>query len=214
MPPTSDPVRRAPRRDAAENREAILAAAATVLAEAPDAPLDAIAQAAGLSRRAVYGHFRDRNALVRALIDHGAERLNEVARSAISGDERVALALLAARIWSEVEQVRVVARLAVSDAYLDVAAGALAPLRAAIRALVERGILSGTLRGDLPAGLLARLIEEAAITVLAESVRSGFDRAQGTGFVMRSVLSTVGLGWREAGVLIETAPPLRAVRSA
>ncbi|UOE43108.1 TetR/AcrR family transcriptional regulator [Agromyces larvae] len=214
MPSVTDAERRAPRRDAVANREAILIAAARVLAESPDAPLDAVAAAAGLSRRALYGHFRDREALVRALIAHGADRLNAVARSAIGGDERVALALLGARIWEEVEQVRVVARLAVSDAYVQLAAEALAPLRSTIRGIVERGILSGSLRGDLPPGLLARLIEESAIAVLAESVRSGLDRAQGAGLVMLSVLSTVGLGWREAGALIESAPALRAVRSA
>ncbi|MWB99769.1 TetR/AcrR family transcriptional regulator, partial [Agromyces seonyuensis] len=211
MTATAASATRTPRRDAERNRTAILDAAATVLGETPDAPLEAIAQEAGLSRRALYGHFRDRETLVRALIARGAERLNGVAGSAVGGDERIALALLAARIWEEIEQVRVVARLAVSDAYLEIAAEALAPLRSTIRALVDRGILSDTLRGDLPPGLLARLIEDSAIAVLVESVRGGFGGEQGTRLVMLSVLSTLGLGWREAGQLIESAPALRAV---
>jgi AcrR family transcriptional regulator len=47
--PTTSPAR-APRRDATENREAILAAAKTVLNRDPKAPLEAIAIEAGLTR--------------------------------------------------------------------------------------------------------------------------------------------------------------------
>lgn len=45
------------RRDAAENRAGILAAASQTLAADPHASVDQIARAAGLSRRALYGHF-------------------------------------------------------------------------------------------------------------------------------------------------------------
>ena len=63
---------RRPRRDALENRAGIIAAAQSVLATDPNASLDAIAHAAGLSRRALYGHFSDREALLRAAIGGAA----------------------------------------------------------------------------------------------------------------------------------------------
>ena len=64
----NDPVRtRAPRSDAAKNRAALLDAARSELNRDPDASLDTIAAAAGLSRRAVYGHFPSRDALIAEL---------------------------------------------------------------------------------------------------------------------------------------------------
>lgn len=58
---------RAPRRDAASNREALLDAARAILNRDPEASLDTIAAAAGLTRRAVYGHFPSRNTLLAEL---------------------------------------------------------------------------------------------------------------------------------------------------
>jgi AcrR family transcriptional regulator len=69
---TSTAPERAPRKDAAENREAILRAAALLLNDDPDASLEAIAAAAGLSRRALYGHFATRDDLLRELVVLGA----------------------------------------------------------------------------------------------------------------------------------------------
>ncbi|WP_217565409.1 TetR/AcrR family transcriptional regulator, partial [Micrococcus sp. GbtcB5] len=73
------PLPRARRRDAATNHEALLRAAQTVLAENPHASLDTIAHAAGLSRRALYGHFADRESLLHEVIAIGAERFNTIA---------------------------------------------------------------------------------------------------------------------------------------
>ena len=49
MPSVADAGRRAPRRDAAENRESLLTAAVAALAASPDASLETIAAAAGSS---------------------------------------------------------------------------------------------------------------------------------------------------------------------
>ena len=62
------PVGAGRRRDATANRAALLVAAQSVLARDPHASLDAIAQSAGLSRRALYGHFSDRESLLREVI--------------------------------------------------------------------------------------------------------------------------------------------------
>jgi AcrR family transcriptional regulator len=70
---------RRPRRDAIENRADIIAAATDLFARDPHASVDAIARSAGLSRRALYGHFDDRDALVGAVVAIGAQRFNAIA---------------------------------------------------------------------------------------------------------------------------------------
>ncbi|MBN9182740.1 MAG: TetR family transcriptional regulator, partial [Microbacterium sp.] len=72
-------VPRRPRRDAVENRAGILAAATATIAHDPHASIDTIARSAGLSRRALYGHFEDRDALIREVIAAGAQRFNDIA---------------------------------------------------------------------------------------------------------------------------------------
>ncbi|MBM7506184.1 TetR/AcrR family transcriptional regulator [Agromyces aurantiacus] len=208
MPSVTDAGRRVPRRDAAENREALLTAAVGVLAATPDASLEAIATAAGLSRRALYGHFANRDELIVALIERGAQRLNLAAVGTDHPDAPAAIALLGARLWDAVEHVRVLAQVALRPPYVDRVASALAPVRARLAELVERGAADGTVRGDIRPPVLARLIEESAIAVLEEAARSDLADAEGRRLVVLAVLGTAGLSWREAGALVATTPEL------
>ncbi|WP_027345723.1 TetR/AcrR family transcriptional regulator [Hamadaea tsunoensis] len=57
------------RSDARRSIDAILGAARTVLAERPEASMEEIAAAAGVTRQTVYAHFPSRDALFTALID-------------------------------------------------------------------------------------------------------------------------------------------------
>ncbi|WP_127794750.1 TetR/AcrR family transcriptional regulator [Agromyces sp. LHK192] len=206
MPTSVDAGRRAPRRDATANRESLLNAASAVLATAPDASLDAIARAAGLTRRSVYGHFANRDDLVLALIERGSARLNRTAGEAVHPDARIALALLAARLWDAVAHVRLLASMAVHDPYTAYAASALEPVRAGLRAIVARGALDRTLRSDLDADLVARLVEQAAIAVLDEADR--LDPPAGRRIVMLATLGAAGLSWEQAGTLVDRSPEL------
>src|SRR5579859_7099055 len=62
------------RSDARRSIDAILKAARTVLGERPNASMEEIAAAAGVTRQTVYAHFPSRDALIAALIDAaGAE---------------------------------------------------------------------------------------------------------------------------------------------
>src|ERR1044071_1228816 len=61
------------RRDAEVNRDSLLEAALRALLDDPDAGLDTVASAAGLSRRTVYSHFASREVLVGALADRAGE---------------------------------------------------------------------------------------------------------------------------------------------
>ena len=66
------PTRR--RSDARRSIDAILNAARTVLGERPDASMEEIATAAGVTRQTVYAHFPSRDALIAALLHSaGAE---------------------------------------------------------------------------------------------------------------------------------------------
>ncbi|MFD5224092.1 TetR/AcrR family transcriptional regulator [Microbacterium sp. NPDC058342] len=194
---------RTPRSDARANRAGILDAARGALATDPHASIDAIARSAGLSRRTLYGHFDDRDALVRELIVTGAQRFNATAASIAETDPRLALARLATRLWNEASHVQVVAALALDEAHVAQTAQALAPLRRAVSDLVARGQDDGCFRTDLSATALARLIEEVARTVVARVDAASPSAAD---LAVRVLLSVAGLSWREGDALLRAHP--------
>lgn len=203
---TAEP--RARRRDAAENHAAILAAARVVLARDPDASLDEVATAAGLSRRSFYGHFASRDALRSEIARAGALRISDAIADIVGSDSRVVIALIAARLWREVGDVLLLTQRTVHGPRLDELAEPLTPVRSLLLRTVERGIGSGDLRQDMPAPTLARLIEASAIAVLDEAATTSLSPNEGRLLVMRSVLATAGLSWRETDDLILATPDL------
>ena len=74
--------RRRRRTDAQRNTATILDAATRVLSDRPEASMDDIATAAGISRQTIYAHFRSRDALVDALLDQITERVADAIRAA------------------------------------------------------------------------------------------------------------------------------------
>lgn len=200
----NQPRTRAPRSDARANRDGILAAARTALAQDPGASIDLIARTAGLSRRALYGHFDDRSALIAELIRTGAQRFNAIAEQPLDDDARLALAQLAARLWHEVAHIQTVTAIALDDAHVAETAAALAPLRGVVAGIVERGRRADALRTDIPGDVLARLIEETArMVVRVDAV--GPDAAT---TAVRAVLSVAGLSWRDADALLAAHPEI------
>lgn len=197
---------RTPRRDAQANRESILAAARSALAQDPGASIDLIARTAGLSRRALYGHFDDRSALIGELIRTGAQRLNAIAEQPLADDARIALAQLAARLWHEVAHIQTVTAIALDDAHVTETAAALAPVRRVVADIVERGRRGDSLRTDIRGDDLARLIEETARMV----VRVDPAGPDATTMAVRAVLSIAGLSWREADALLAAHPAIVA----
>ncbi|MFG6402427.1 MULTISPECIES: TetR/AcrR family transcriptional regulator [unclassified Microbacterium] len=191
---------RQPRRDAQENRAGILAAAADEIARDPHASLDAIARAAGLSRRALYGHFDDREALVRQVLVTGAARFNAIADRIDDDDPQRALARLAAELWHEASHVRVAAAIALDESHVADTAAALAPLRTRIAEIVRRGQDTGALRTDIAAPVLAHLIEETGRAVVA---RMHVDPAASAEHAVKAVLGIAGLSWRESVALLD-----------
>lgn len=203
----SAPSRRARRSDATANRAALLSAAQTLLATDPNAPLDAIAQAAGLSRRALYGHFADRESLLREVIAIGAGRFNAIAHETDDADPRVALAVMAGRLWREASAVRASANIALDDAHVAETVVALAPLRRRVREITQAGVMSGVFRGDMTPQLLGFLVEETARATLREL---RLTQADGASVVVRVVLSIVGVPWTEQVELLAAHPEIVA----
>ncbi|MFJ4172615.1 TetR/AcrR family transcriptional regulator [Microbacterium sp. NPDC089696] len=198
---------RAPRRDSVENRAGILDAARATLAIDPRASIDVIARSAGLSRRTLYGHFDDREALIRELISTGAQRFNAIAASVTDADPRLALARLAARLWREAAHVQFAAALALDETHVAHTADALAPLRRSVADLTRRGQDDGSFRTDLAAPSLARLIEEVARTVVS---RTDAGNSGAANLAVRTLLSIAGLSWREADDLLTAHPEILA----
>lgn len=154
------------RADSARNREALLDAAMTVLRTDVDAPLQAFADQAGLSRRAVYGHFPGRDQLVDAALARGAERIAAVVGAPDDEDPLAALAGLGGALWDHVADVTAVARTAVSPAHAATVAAALAPVRRRVRECLAAAAADGSVRTDVPIDTLALLVERAALDVL------------------------------------------------
>jgi len=200
---------RAPRRDATENRAALLAAARVVLNRDPDAGLDAIAAEAGLTRRAVYGHFANRDALLLELVEQGTSRVVEALVAVDPPQPLVRIALIASRMWHEVEAVRVMTLFAVRGPFQAQVAERLRPLRRHLSDTVREGARHGV-RTDIPADTLARLIEGAAIAVLDEAGRSRMAASAARRLAMLAVLGMAGLDATAANRLIDETPELSA----
>jgi len=196
---------RAPRSDAAKNRAALLDAARALLNRDPDASLDAIAAAAGLTRRSVYGHFPSRDALVAELGAMGAARVAAAVDAIHDPDPVLDLALVGRLVWDDVEHVRAMTRSVVRGPLRDqVLQSGLGPVHARIVADVELAAQIGAARTDLPAETVARLIEGAAFTVLDESLRRPMTKQEGRRLVVLAGLGALGLSWREANTLLES----------
>jgi AcrR family transcriptional regulator len=69
------PPTRRRRSDARRSNDAILNAARIVLSDRPDASMDDIATAAGVTRQTVYAHFSTRDALIAALLHVAATEI-------------------------------------------------------------------------------------------------------------------------------------------
>ncbi|AYF97752.1 TetR/AcrR family transcriptional regulator [Protaetiibacter intestinalis] len=215
MTPTDTPVAPAPaatsrRRDAENNRLALLAAAGTVLNRDPDASLDAIAAEAGLSRRALYGHFATRDDLIHSLLAHRVSRLLAAVEQVEHPDTPTLLALIGVVMWREVEAVRVMAQFTVRGSHQRELAYALTPLRDRVRHAVAVGAATGRIRDDIDPPILARLVEGAVLSVLDEATRSAIDVPTGDRLVALSVLGMLGFGAAEAHALIDATPELRS----
>ncbi|WP_375401069.1 TetR/AcrR family transcriptional regulator [uncultured Amnibacterium sp.] len=194
---------RAPRSDAAHNREALLDAARLLLNRDPAAPLDAIAHAAGLSRRSVYSHFASRDELIVALTERGAARIAAALDRVADPDPVVETALLGRVAWDEVEHTHAMTQVALHEPFRSRIRPSLDAMHQRLERTVARAATAGSARTDLPSDFVARLIAAAAFTVLEEAARTPLDSRTGRRLVILAGLGAMGLSWREAGAVLQ-----------
>lgn len=136
------------RADAARNVRAILDAATTLLGERPDASVDAVAAAAGVSRQTVYAHYPTRDALVDAVVDDLTARAL-AAVDAVDldhGDALDALTRLVEASWATFERFPVLLHGATAGARDE----RHEPVADRLTRLIRRGRRTGEIATDQP----------------------------------------------------------------
>lgn len=178
---TSRPVPQAPpRRAPRATRTRILEAARRELGRDPDSSLADIAEAAGVARRTVYGHFAGRAALVEGLAEDAAEeiRLAVAVQRVPAPDATAALARFVLTLWPVGDRFRVLIGLAQDLGTARIAA-LLSPARDTVAGILARGQRQGVFHTSVPAGPLSRALE-AHLLALLDSVNSGIWADDGT----------------------------------
>ena len=193
------------RRDAIANREALLDAAARLLRQDPHVSLDTIATAAGLTRRSVYGHFSSRGDLLAGLLDRGSRQIAEALDGVRDDDPAVHLALLGVAVWRAIADVKLIVRLLVSEPLETRVDEAIAPVRASLREVIERGAADGAFRSDIVPTTLSRVIEQAALGVLDIAVERRMPDEEAQRMLSATTLGIAGMSWRDAQLAFDRA---------
>ncbi len=143
------------RKDAAERREAILAAAEIAFAEKGlDVPLEEICTAAGVGRATLYRNFENRIALVHAIMSNNLDKLDSIV--AASGDSPDALAVFLAEILDQQVKTGGLVYLISQNAQLD--KELTGRFLADLETLVARARSAGRIRPDITAAEIAVLV--------------------------------------------------------
>jgi TetR/AcrR family transcriptional repressor of mexCD-oprJ operon len=182
--------RTARRADAEHNMAKILDAAASCLSRSTTASVGEIAQAAGVGRVTVYGHFSSREALIEATLTRLLEQGEAVlAGLDLTGDPRDALRTLIESSW------RLIAD---ADAVLQAAQAVLPPGRIrelhakpAQRAeeLIRRGQAEGAFRTDLPATWLVSVLYHVLKGATVDISSGRLDPSDAPHFIVATVLA-------------------------
>jgi TetR/AcrR family transcriptional regulator, mexCD-oprJ operon repressor len=178
------------RADAEQNTARILDAAQACLCRSTTASMAEIAQAAGLGRVTVYGHFPSREALIEATLARLLQRGEAVLGSLdLTGDPRQALRTLIESSW------RLIAD---ADAVLQAAQSVLPPRRIRelhakpaqrVEELVHRGQAEGAFRTDLPATWLVSVLYHVLKGAAADVSAGRLDPADAPGFIVATMLA-------------------------
>jgi TetR/AcrR family transcriptional repressor of mexCD-oprJ operon len=178
------------RADAEQNMARILDAAAACLSRSPTASMGEIAQAAGVGRVTVYGHFPSREALVEAALTRVLEQGDAVLSGLdLTGDPRQALRTLIESSW------RLIAD---AGAVLEAAQAVLPPGRIRelharpaqrVEQLIRRGQAEGAFRTDLPPTWLASVLHHVLKGATADISGGRLDAADAPRFIVATVLA-------------------------
>ncbi|MFC9843697.1 TetR/AcrR family transcriptional regulator [Streptomyces sp. NPDC060223] len=162
-------------------RARIIEAARQELGRDPDSSVGDIAEAAGVVRRTVYGHFNGRAALVEGLVEDAALALRQ-ALAVPEGRAPDAVAMLARfvlAVWRVGDRYRILLRLAPQDLVAERVDELLAPARDMAAAIIARGQQQGVFQATVPPGPLSRALEGVLVELL-ECVNAGIWADDGT----------------------------------
>jgi AcrR family transcriptional regulator len=191
------------RADALANREAILAAARTVLADNPRASLTAIAAAAGVAPRTLYGHFTSRDELTEALatavggeltahvtaIEDGADPLETLAQFV------KATSAFNARFYRMRELVREPgARDHINDATVL--------MRQRLHALIDRANTAGQLTSGINAAAAVHLVAALQWAVYEALTADHLTAEQAPEVAVKAILGALGAAPRRINALV------------
>jgi TetR/AcrR family transcriptional repressor of mexCD-oprJ operon len=178
------------RADAEHNTARILDAAAACLSRSTTATMAEIAQAAGLGRVTLYGHFPSREALIEATLARLLEQGEAVlAGLDLTGDPRQALRTLIESSWRLIGD---------ADAVLQAAQSALPPGRIRelhakpaqrVEALIRRGQAEGAFRTDLPATWLVSVLYHVLKGAAADLASGRLDQSDAPRFIVATILA-------------------------
>ncbi|MGN3960187.1 TetR/AcrR family transcriptional regulator [Streptomyces sp. WAC8370] len=208
------PVAREPqRRNARSNRARILATARRELGRNPDTTLEELARAAGVVRRTLFGHFPGRSALLEALAEEASETLREAMAHAAEVSEPAdrALAHFTLLMWPVGDRYRMLLALARHDLGAERVSEILAPARAEVTAILERGQRDGVFPAHLPPVALSAGLE-AMIVALLEQVNTGALEDDGTRAAVATLIAA-GVPERRAGAVVEAVAPAAFAQS-
>ncbi|MFI2206821.1 TetR/AcrR family transcriptional regulator [Streptomyces sp. NPDC020192] len=171
-------------------RARILEAARQELGRDPDSSLGDIAEAAGVVRRTVYGHFSGRAALVEGLVEDAAQALRAVLMvpAVPELDAVTALARFVMAVWPVGDRYRMLLRLAPQDLGVERVAEVLAPARETAAAIIARGQRQGVFQAGVPAGPLSRALEGHLLGLL-ECVNDGAWSDDGRGTAAAALIA-------------------------
>jgi|Tabmets5t2r1_1033131.scaffolds.fasta_scaffold23324_2 TetR/AcrR family transcriptional regulator, mexCD-oprJ operon repressor len=189
--PTTRTLRRA---DAELNKVKILDAAAACLRHSPTASMGEIAQAAGVGRVTVYGHFPSREVLIEATLARLLERGEAVLGGLdLSGDPRQALRTLIESSWQLIGD---------ASAVLEAAQALLPPGRIRelhakpaqrVQELVRRGQAEGIFRTDLPADWLVSVLHHLLKGAAADISGGRLDPTNAPHYITTTVLAAYAI---------------------
>ncbi|MEY9841392.1 TetR/AcrR family transcriptional regulator [Streptacidiphilus sp. EB103A] len=182
----------APQRShARSNRARILATAREELSRNADASLDELARAAGVARRTLYGHFPNRQVLVAALAEEATASVEQAFTAARRPDDDPvsSLARVTLAVWAVGDRYRMLISLARRDLGEEGIRAALAPARAEVTSILERGQVDGVIADHVPAPVLSQALEALTLALIEAQNAPGWSDPAGEAAALSLLLA-------------------------
>lgn len=188
------------RADAERSIEAVLDAAIRVLGQRPDASLEDVAAAAGVTRQTIYAHFPSRHALIDAVVDRVTDEA-VAAMDAADLDSRPPAAALVALLeagWRTLERFPLLLHVTPEPTTAEADRERHEPILERLERLVRRGQATGDFDPDASPGWLIAAAIALSHTAGEEVAAGRLTADDAVDELRRSVLRVFG---------VDTPPP-------